>query len=351
MADSTSNLAQLLFSQALKEASVNALVDALSPSSFFGRNSVTSAGLVWGFYGGKVIINGALTTIANATITLTASTTNFVERTASGVVSVNTTAFTPGRVPLYQVVTGASTVTSWTDWRIAPRLTGTGSIAIAMSNSNQTLTRVQADCRIITLTGALTAVRDLVIPQVSGDETREYVIVAGTTGGFGVNVKGATGSSVLVPDGRRAIVQSDGVNCVCVNDFLNSGLTIQGGQSTQANPLASGAYIYQNSGFLSYGAVDATRSANNRIHEFLMGGAGFTGRFINDAYTLATNWLEVSGGYAAGITNIRFNGPVGINGKNGISATAAAATATDLATVITLANSLRQRAIDFGWHT
>jgi len=52
-------------------------------------------------------------------VTLTASSTNYVEANpADGTVSANTTSFTAGWTRLYSVVTGASTVTSYTDLRI-----------------------------------------------------------------------------------------------------------------------------------------------------------------------------------------------------------------------------------------
>lgn len=50
--------------------------------------------------------------------------------------------------------------------------------------------------------------------------------------------------------------------------------------------------------------VDPTRSANNRQIEFNFSGGGLLGRFVNDAYGSASNWLFVSGGQAAGIASI-----------------------------------------------
>jgi hypothetical protein len=109
---------QISASQANKEATLNALVDALSPASLYGRNAVTTAALTWGYYGGTVSISGAPMQIANGTVTLAPSTTNYVEANQStGAVSVNQTGFTTGRTPLYTVVAGASTVTSYADLR------------------------------------------------------------------------------------------------------------------------------------------------------------------------------------------------------------------------------------------
>lgn len=117
MAGSTSNLDLISVSQAQKETTANALFDAGSPATLFGRRASTCAALTWGYYGGTLLVGGTPTAISNGTVALSASTTNYVEADASGVVSKNTTGFTDGRIPLYQIVTGASTVSSYTDKR------------------------------------------------------------------------------------------------------------------------------------------------------------------------------------------------------------------------------------------
>ena len=111
MSNATITFDALVQSQAGKEITVNAMFDALSPASLYGRRQSTTSGLTWGYYGGNVLVNGVLTQIANATLTLTASTTNYVEaEPTTGAVSFNTTGFTVGRTPLYTVVTGSATL-------------------------------------------------------------------------------------------------------------------------------------------------------------------------------------------------------------------------------------------------
>lgn len=118
MSDSTTKLDLIAASQAQKEVTANAMFDAASPAMLYGRRAATTAGLTWGYYGGSILVSGAPLAVANGTVTLTASATNYVEANpADGTVSANTTAFTAGRAPLYQVVTGASSVTSYTDVR------------------------------------------------------------------------------------------------------------------------------------------------------------------------------------------------------------------------------------------
>lgn len=212
MANSTTNLAQLQVSQASKETTANQLFDAASPATAFGRNATTTTGLTWGYYGATIMVDGAATQIANGTVSLTGSATNYVEADRSGTVSANTTGFTAGRTPLYTVVTGSSTITSYTDHRLLQARPGAGRVAIAMADANKTLTQAQAACDIIELTGALTALRDVIVPLAA----KQYTIFANVTGGFGVRVIGSTGTGITIADGKRAIVYSDGTNVVRV---------------------------------------------------------------------------------------------------------------------------------------
>jgi hypothetical protein len=120
MADGpTSNLDQISTGQSQKEVIANALFDAASPATFGGRRASTCSGLTWGYYGGKLNVSGTITNIANGTLALSASSTCYIECDSSGNITFNTSAFTAGRYALYKVVTGASTVTSWTDERLS----------------------------------------------------------------------------------------------------------------------------------------------------------------------------------------------------------------------------------------
>lgn len=114
MSNSNTLLDQISSTQANKEVVVNALLDAASPATLWGRHASACAGLTWGFYGGYF----ASQAIANGTVTLTASTTNYLYAdNVTGAVSVNTTGVPVGKIPLYQIVTGATTVTSYLDQR------------------------------------------------------------------------------------------------------------------------------------------------------------------------------------------------------------------------------------------
>jgi len=118
MSNSTTLLDTIQQSQAQKEVTANALHDASSPAMLFGRRASTCAGLTWGYYGGYLSVSGTPTAVANGTITLAASDTSYVEANATtGAVSSNTTGFTVGSIPLYEVETGPSSVVSYLDKR------------------------------------------------------------------------------------------------------------------------------------------------------------------------------------------------------------------------------------------
>jgi hypothetical protein len=126
MADSTTNLDLISASQAQKEVTANALFDAGSPGSAFGRRASTCSGLTWGYYGGVMGVSGTPTVIANGTKTLTASTTNYLYLTSAGVVTVTTSTpsgwpgpLSAGAIALYEIVCGANSATSWTDYRLS----------------------------------------------------------------------------------------------------------------------------------------------------------------------------------------------------------------------------------------
>ena len=64
------------------------------------------------------------------------------------------------------------------------------------------------------------------------------------------------------------------------------------------------ASSYALAAFDKYSWIDSTRSANNREVEFAWNSGIFLGRFVNDAYSTATNWLTVVGGQSAGVSSI-----------------------------------------------
>jgi len=216
MAGSTTNLDLIAQSQSSKEVTANALFDAGSPATLFGRRASLCSGLNWFYYGGVMMVDGVLTTISNnaAALALSASATNYIEATRAGVVSKNTVGFTGGSIPLYTVVTGASTVTSYTDNRawVAPGyLPGNGSIAVTAADVDLTAAANadKARCSYLTTTGALTGNRNLIVPA-----NGQWSIFNNTTGAYTLTVKTSSGSGVVVGQTKRCILIADGTNVV-----------------------------------------------------------------------------------------------------------------------------------------
>lgn len=203
-------IVQISASQAAKEVTANEAFLALGPTGLFGRKYTTTAGLTWGYYGGILMVDGVLTTIADGTVALTASATQYLEATRAGVVSKNTTGFSAGRIPLYTVVTGASSITSYSDQRLTnPRRTGRLSKSVA-GGANVTLTAAEARNEILELTGALTANINVIVPTVAD----QWVVYNNTTGAFTLTVKTAAGTGIAVQQGKRAILYGDETNVV-----------------------------------------------------------------------------------------------------------------------------------------
>lgn len=101
-----------------------------------------------------------------------------------------------------------------TSWDEGVKLGGVkGVLDKAVSDANTTLTAAEAREEILQITGTLTAQRDVVVPLDAG---KEWTVYNGTTGGFGIQIIGATGTGVVVGAGKRAIVYSDGTNVVRV---------------------------------------------------------------------------------------------------------------------------------------
>ena len=200
--------------QSQKEVTANGYFDASSPSILFGRRASTTGLLTWGFYGGEMLVDGVLTAISNSSVALTASATNFVEATRAGSVSGNTTGFTAGRIPLYEVVTNATTVTSYTDRRawVQP-LHVAGLLSRSMtSDANITLTAAEARNQVLRFTStiSLTTTRDVIVPLAP----QIWTVSNETTGAQSLRFIGATGTGITVANARRAIIFSDGTNIV-----------------------------------------------------------------------------------------------------------------------------------------
>ena len=212
MSNKTSLLDLIYQSQSSKETTANNLFDAASPAMLFGRRASLCSGLNWFYYGGYMLVDGVLTAIANnaAALALTASSNNYIEATRAGVVSANTTGFTPGRIPLYLAVTSTSTVSDYTDYRpwVQP-VAVTSKASVAVTTADYTLSAAEARCGCIITTGALTGNRNVIVPN-----DWQGIVFCNNTGAFTTTFKTQSGTGIVVAQGKRAVLFADGTNVV-----------------------------------------------------------------------------------------------------------------------------------------
>ncbi len=210
MASSATILDLLISSQAGKELTVNALLDAASPAVLFGRRAFSCGGLTWGYYGGVIVVDGVPTTISNGSLALTANQINYVEAARDGSVSKNTSGFTPGRIPLYTCTTDAYSVSSHADYRawVQPEHV-TSKASVTVTAADYTLTASEARAGYLTISGTLTGNRSVIVPN---DWTG--MVYNSTSGAFTLTVKTLSGSGLVVGSGKRSILFADGANVV-----------------------------------------------------------------------------------------------------------------------------------------
>jgi hypothetical protein len=197
--------------QSQKEVIANQNFIAVAPASYFGNNYQTTSGLTFGYYGGSFVVNGVVQTIVNGTVTLTDNTTNYVEMTTAGVVSVNTSGFTVGSIPLQSVTTVAGGISSINDMRTFAfsSASNTGYISLNVAgSSNVTLTANQARANIINLTGLLTGDINIIFPATTG----LWTIENSTTGAHTITAKTLSGTGVLITQSTAQVIYGDGTN-------------------------------------------------------------------------------------------------------------------------------------------
>lgn len=234
MSDYSSPFGSIAVGQGDQVTKANALFDAASPAAMYGRNNATCTGLTWGYHGGKISINGVITYVASGTVTLAASSTNYIEATpGTGVVSSNTSGFTAGRIPLYTVTTGASTTNNdWVDKRVVP-LGFPGYLAKSISDADTTLTQAEDANDILVISGTLTATRNIVISLAPRQRT-----VHNNTG-QSLQFIGATGTGATVTAGSKAIIYSDGTNVSALSSGSGAAITAKDEGSNLTTSLAS----------------------------------------------------------------------------------------------------------------
>lgn len=245
-----------------------------SPAAMYARRASATSGLTWGFYGG--IAFGA--TIANGTVSLTASNTNYVVAARStGAVSVSTSNTnwnnTTDYYRLYQVVAGSAAITSYTDYR---DFTGGGAgggssltnwtESVNTSAPNATIPAVQ-----LIATNAATNVDAVISPKGTG-AVLSQVPDSSATGGNkrGANAvdmqtkrnaaaQVASGPSGTIGGGERNT--ASGTNATVPGGF-NNVASGQGSIASGQSSTASGASAVALGGLANASAANAVAIGN-----------------------------------------------------------------------------------------
>lgn len=118
----------------------------------------------------------------------------------------------------------------------------TGVQTITMVDANYTLSNLngvsdEARNPVIIATGTNSAVRDVIAPLV----TKLYWVYNNTTGGFAINFKAASGTSVSIPNGTITAVFCDGTNFSALMNGTAGNFTINGNGSVTGTMTLAGA--------------------------------------------------------------------------------------------------------------
>jgi hypothetical protein len=118
----------------------------------------------------------------------------------------------------------------------------TGVVTITMVDTNYTLTNFngvsdEARNAVIIATGTNSAQRNIIAPLVE----KTYIIKNSTTGGFGVQIIGASGTGVVIPNGATISVFCDGTNFYPLSSGSSGNFAIAGNLSVTGTTSLTGA--------------------------------------------------------------------------------------------------------------
>jgi hypothetical protein len=172
----------------------------------------------------------------------------------------------------------------------------TGVVDITMTDANYTLTNfngVSDESRnaVLVVGGTNAAVRDVIAPLVE----KLYVVKNSTVGGFAINIRAASGSSVSVPSGATVWVYCDGTNFNAINTESVGNFEVNGNLTVTGNTNAVAATYTGNVAALNLSTANLAATGNVTA----TGNATAT-NFIGSGLTLtAINASNISAGTIA----------------------------------------------------
>ena len=182
-----------------------------------------------------------------------------------------------------------------------------GTAAVTMIDADYTLTAVngsadQSRNMFVTLTGTLTAARNVICPPVS----KLYFVTNNTTGGYAITFKTLAGTGISVPNGQRAVVYCNGTDVLggltALDSLsLNGSLTLVGGTANTvpylngSKVVTTGAALAFDGANLSLGTAPSAWSASYKSYELPAGAVWSvspTSLFLtSNAYNNGTNYI------------------------------------------------------------
>jgi hypothetical protein len=156
----------------------------------------------------------------------------------------------------------------------------TGVVDITMTNANYTLSNFngvsdEARNAVLVVGGTNSQVRDIIAPLVE----KLYVVKNSTVGGFAINIRAASGSSVSVPNGATVWVYCDGTNFNAVGTESVGNFEVNGNLTVTGNTNAVAATYTGNVAALNLSTANLAATGNVTATNFI--GAGTTITSIN----------------------------------------------------------------------
>jgi hypothetical protein len=169
----------------------------------------------------------------------------------------------------------------------------TGVVDITMANANYTLSNFngvsdEARNAVLVVGGTNAAVRDVIAPLVE----KLYVVKNSTSGGFAINIRAASGSSVSVPNGATVWVYCDGTNFNAINTESVGNFEVNGNLTVTGNTNAVAATYTGNVVALNYstaGNVTATNFIGSGLTLTAINASNISAGTISNARTTAAS--------------------------------------------------------------
>ena len=213
----------------------------------------------------------------------------------------------------------------------------TGVQNITMVDANYTMTNFngvadEARNAVLVLTGTLTQQRNLIAPLVE----KTYSIKNTTTGGFGVQVVGSSGTGVVIPNGQTIPVYCDGTNFYALvtgtatNFAVAGNLTTSGNETIGGNLAVTGTSTFTGipTGPTAAVGTNTTQLATTAFVRSIIP-AGVILLWSGSVASIPSGWLLCNG--SSGTPDLRDRFVVGAGGSYAVAATGGA-TAVSLGT-------------------